>query len=89
MISGLNSLNGITLSTESDLWQSCDNKNDHSEQGKARVQVHQQATGPRAVQQLGDDEQHHQAVGQSQQRGTEALKDQDERQEADRPLADR
>ncbi|TNN44428.1 hypothetical protein EYF80_045382 [Liparis tanakae] len=61
----------------------------HSQEGESRIHVEQQANGPRAVEELRAEQQRHQAGGQSQQGGAEALHHQDEGQQAHRPPAAR
>lgn len=72
-----------------DLWHSCGNHRDHSQQGEAGVQVHQDVAGARTVQVLWQDQQSHQAVDQSQKRCEQSLSHEDEGQVADWPLASR
>lgn len=56
---------------------------DHGQQGETRIQVNQKATGSRAVFALWADQQHHQAVDQSQEGRKKALNHKDGRQHAD------
>lgn len=71
----------------SDLWQSCGNQCNNSQQRESRIQVNQEAAGFGAVQAVWADQQHHQAVDQSQDGGTKTLDDQDEAPARHRPLS--
>lgn len=72
---------------EPDLWFSYGQQYNHTQRCKARIHVHQEAAGLRTVEAVWVNQQHHQAVDQTQNGGRQILNDKGEWKEPAWPPA--